>query len=120
METKATVDAKESSDASYFKSTCSFLHRITARIKILPYMDMVRWIISNVDISDRTFRNSTHTVMGSFKLDNLHQMSHLPEPQNIYDKASIEHFSKENEDPMDVMQNWRSDSNKFRWEKTSM
>lgn len=32
----------------------------------------------------------------------------------------IEQFSWENEDPMDVMQNWRSSSNNFRWEKIGM
>jgi len=30
-------------------------------------------------------------------------MYRLTPPQNIYDKAFIEHFSKENEEPMDVM-----------------
>lgn len=118
LETKATIDADDSSDASYFEPACSFLHKIDARLKILPYTDMVIWIIDNVDISDRTFKNSKHQVMGSFKPDNLRQMYHLLEPQKINDKAFIENFSKENEDPMDVLQNWRSDSNKFRGENS--
>lgn len=120
LEVKATVDATISSNASCFEPTSSFLHKIVARPKILPYTDMVRWIIDEVDVSDRTFRNSRQEVMGSFKLDNLNQMYHLSQPQKIYDKAFIEHFAKEIEDPMDVMQKWRSGSNKFRWEKTSM
>lgn len=72
LETKATTNVEVSSEASYFEATCSFLHRIVARPKIFPYTDMVRCIIDNVDISDRTFRNSKHEVMGSFTLDNLH------------------------------------------------
>lgn len=43
--TKAMEDAEESSDASYFETTCSFLHRIATRPKIIPYMNMVKWLI---------------------------------------------------------------------------
>jgi len=48
--TKATVDAQESSNASYFEATCSFLHRIAAIPKIFPYTDMVKWVINDVDV----------------------------------------------------------------------
>lgn len=78
---------------------------------------MVRWIIDNVEILDRALKNSRHEVMGSFTLDNLRIMYHLPEPLNIYDKAFNENFMKENEDWMDAMQTWRSGSNKFKREK---
>lgn len=63
---------------------------------------MVKWVIDNVNISDRTSTNSRHEVMGSFTPDNLHLMYHLPKPQKLYDKDFIEHFAKENEDPMDI------------------
>ena len=43
LETEETVDAEESSDASYFEATCSFLDRIATRPKLLPYIDMVKW-----------------------------------------------------------------------------
>ena len=66
LEFKATTDAKISSEVSYFEATCSFLHKIAARPKILPYTDMVKWIKDNVDISDRTFWNSRQEIMGSF------------------------------------------------------
>ena len=81
---------------------------------------MVKWIIKNVDISDRTFKNSRQEVMGSFSAYNLHRMYHLPEPKKVYDRAFIEQFSKGNEDPIDTMQAWRSDSSKFKQEKTGM
>ena len=55
--TKATTDAQESSDASYFETTCSFLHQIAARPKIVPYIDMVKWVIDEVDITNKTFKN---------------------------------------------------------------
>jgi len=50
---KATTNVNISSDASFFTTTCSFLHRITARPKIIPYTDMVQWIIDMVDVSNR-------------------------------------------------------------------
>jgi len=50
--TKATTDAQESSDASYFETTCSFPHWIVARQKIIPYTDMVKWVIDEVDFID--------------------------------------------------------------------
>ena len=68
---KAMTYAQESSDASYFEIACSFLHRIVARTKTILYTDMVKWVIDEVDISDRTFKNKRQHVMGSFSQDNL-------------------------------------------------
>ena len=84
--TKAMVDTQESYDASYLETTCSFLHRIAARPKIIPYTNMVKWVIDEVDISDRTFKKKWQEVMGSFSPDNLRLMYQLLEPQNIYKK----------------------------------
>ena len=53
METTVIVDGHISSDATLTELACSFLHRIAARPKILPYTDMVKWIIDDADISDR-------------------------------------------------------------------
>lgn len=69
--TKAIADAQESSDASYFEATCSFLHKIAARPKIFLYTYMVKWVIDDVDVSDRIFKNQAHDVMGSFTLGDL-------------------------------------------------
>ena len=76
--TKSITNAEVTSEAYYFEATCSFLHRNVARPKTFPYTDMVIWIIDNVDISDRKFKNSKHKVMGSFTPDNLRRMYHLP------------------------------------------
>lgn len=46
--TKSTADAQESSDASYFETSRSFLHRIATRPNIIPYTDMVKWVIDDV------------------------------------------------------------------------
>lgn len=101
LEMKVTVDGRDSSDASMFETTCSFLHHIVACPKIIPYIDMVKWAIDEADISDKEFRTKRQEVMGSFTPDNLQLMYHLPEPQVIYNKQFAEKFSKENEDPAD-------------------
>jgi len=100
METKVTVGICDSSNTSMFETTCSFLHRIAMRLKIIPYTDMV-WVINEADISDREFKTRSQEVMGSFTPSNLWLMYHLPEPQVIYNKQFIEKFAKENENPVD-------------------
>lgn len=102
LEMKATTNVEESFDASYFEETCSFLKKIASRPKILPYTYMVKCVTYNINVSDITFRNARHEVMGFFTLDSLRQMYHLPKPQNLSKKDFLEHFSKENEDPLDV------------------
>lgn len=76
---KAMTDAYVSSNASYFETSCSFLHCIAARRKIIPYTDMVKWIIDVVDISDKEFKNHRKEVMG-YLAKILWIMYHLPEP----------------------------------------
>ena len=51
MEVTSTVDPHGSSEASVTDLDCSFLHRIAARPKILPYADMVKWVLDSVDIN---------------------------------------------------------------------
>ena len=68
---KDTTNAHASSDASYLETSCSFLHCIATRLKIIPYTDMVKWIIDQVDVSDKEFKNSKQEVMGYYSPDNL-------------------------------------------------
>ena len=56
MEVEATTSSHISSEVSFTELACSFLHRIAARPKILPYMDMVKWVLDNVDITYREFK----------------------------------------------------------------
>lgn len=84
METTIIVDGRGSSDASQTELTCSFLHHIAARPKILPYTVMVKWIIDDADISNREFKTSSQEVIGSFTSNSLRLMYHLPELHAIY------------------------------------
>lgn len=45
LETKVTIDRCDSSYASMSKTTCSFLHHIVSCLKIIPYIDMVKWLL---------------------------------------------------------------------------
>ena len=66
MEVTAITDVHGSSEASLIELACSFLHRIAARPKILPYTDMVKWVIDNADRMDKKFRMWNQEVIGSF------------------------------------------------------
>ena len=89
METKVTVDGCDSSNASMLEIASSFLHRIAARQKIIPYTNMVKWVIDEADISDRQFRTRSQRVMIYFTPDNLWLMYHLLEPQVIYNRQFV-------------------------------
>lgn len=80
MKVTVTVDGHGSFEASLTELACSFLHCIATRPKILPYTDMVKWIIDHADISDREFKTANQQVMGLFAPNNLRSMYHLPEP----------------------------------------
>lgn len=98
MEVTVTADAHGSSEASLTELSCSFLHRIAARPKILPYTNMVKWVLDNADITDRQFNSQSQELIGSFTPQDLRLMYHLLEPQASYSKQFVEKFAKENED----------------------
>ena len=56
MEVEATAGSHSSSEVSITELACSFLCRIAARPKILPYTDMVKWILDSDDIRNRQFK----------------------------------------------------------------
>lgn len=45
---------------------------------ILPYTYMVKWEIYHLNIEYRIFNNSRGEIMGSFKVEDLAAMYHLP------------------------------------------
>ena len=101
IQTEATTNDTTSSQASYFEVASSSLHIISARPNILPYTDMVKWIIDNINISDCAFQTLRQEVTSSFTPEDLKRMYHIPDPHKVYDKAFLEHFAKENEEPLD-------------------
>jgi len=89
LEINVKVDERDSSDASMFETACSFLHRIAACPKIIPYIDMVKWVIDEADISDKEFKTRIQEVMGSITPENLWLTYHLPKPQVIYNRQFV-------------------------------
>jgi hypothetical protein len=68
----------------------SKLHKIATRPTIVPYYDMVWWIISHIDISTCTIFNSSHQVVSSFKPDDVSNMYKLIPPTVRLDEVSLE------------------------------
>ena len=56
MEVTATRGSNGSSEASLSELACSFLHWIAARPKILPYTDMVKWILDSAEMRNKQFK----------------------------------------------------------------
>ena len=91
----ATAGSKNTSEATLRDLACSCLHRIAARPRILPYTDMVKWVLDSTDISDRQFRTPSEELIGSFTTEDLRLMYKLPEPRVTYNKQFMEYFSRE-------------------------
>lgn len=117
MEVTVTADAHRSSEASLAELACSFLHRVTARPKILPYTDMVKWVLENADITDRKFKSRSQELIMSFNPQDLRLMYHLPESQARYNKQFVEKFAKENEDLVECTKNWSAKEEPLKKDK---
>ena len=66
MEVITTACLHGSSEASITDLACPILHRIAARPKILPYTDMVKWVLDNAKIKKLTTldsRSRTHRII---------------------------------------------------------
>lgn len=97
--TKATTDSTRPSGLQWIDASWSFLYRIGERAKILPYIDMIKWVIKKLIIEDRQFNNSRMEVIRSFRAEDLKKMYHIPDPQDIHDNTFVANFAKKNPDP---------------------
>lgn len=120
MKVTVTADGHGSFEASLTELACSFLHRIATRSKILPYTNIVKWIIDHTEISDRKFKTQNQEFMGSFTPSNLRRMYHLPEPQASYNKQFVENFAKENKDLVDYTKSWSTKEEPLKKDKNVM
>lgn len=118
--TNMMVDSIKPSGLQFKDVSYYFLQKIGAREKFLPYTDMIRWVVENLTIEDRQFRNSRMELMGSFKEEDLKKMYHMPNPQDIHDKSYVANFAKKNKEPFKMIQGWRVLENKFKFDKTCM
>jgi len=86
IEEEAIADGTDKSKNTLNDLANSFLHRIAAHANILPYNDMVRWVIESINITDRAFFTTDGRMFGSFKPKDVKRMYHLPDPQQHYNK----------------------------------
>ena len=104
---KATIpDAKDSDselETQYSALENSFLHRIAARANIFPYYDVIRWVIDNVNIQNKTFVSASGSVFGSFRAEDIKAMYHLPNLQNIYNIEFLKEYAEENPNQAEPM-----------------
>lgn len=71
MEVTTTASSHGSSEASITELACSFLHRIAARPKILPYTDMVKLVLDSTNITNRQFKTQIQELAKSLFPQNL-------------------------------------------------
>jgi hypothetical protein len=43
------------------------MHKVVARPRLLPYYDMVQWVLDHVDIPTRTIINEKRVTIGTFR-----------------------------------------------------
>src|SRR5271168_753456 len=98
--------SQRSSEASLEELACSFLHRIAARPKILPYTDMIKWILHNAEMNNRQFKVQGHGLIGSFAAQDLELMYHLPEPQETYNAQFVKKFAAKNPNLAKTTKDW--------------
>lgn len=112
----ATVDSTSKSEASLKDLADSYFHRIAANEKILPYIDVVRWAIEEILVFNRTFCIVERRIFGSFQLDDLRKMYHVPEPKMKYKKTFVEKFVEEKETESAPINQWRQNAEKHKHE----
>ena len=61
--TAVVAGASRRSEASLEDLACSFLHKIAARPKILPYTDMIKWILDDAELHHRQFKVQGHGLV---------------------------------------------------------
>jgi len=97
----------------------SYLHRIEARTKVLPYNDVVRWVIESINITYKTFFTIYVRMFGSFRVEDIKAMYHFLEQEKRYNKAFLE-FAKENAIELDHIRKWRNFPTKHKHESFVM
>ena len=120
MKVLATTGSSNTSEATLKELACSFLHRIAARPRILPYTDMVKWVLDSTDISDRQFRTPSQELIGSFTTEDVRLMYKLSEPQATYNKKFMEYFSREHANLLEYTQEWTKRDEPLKKNKQGM
>jgi hypothetical protein len=95
------------------------MHKIAVRPQLLPYCDMIRWVLDHVDIPTRMIINKQKVMIGTFREKHLRAMYKLsPTPNLTHNAKFLEGFKKECEQYAkllsDLIKDWVSHPTKFR------
>ena len=91
-------------DSGFCRVACI---KVAARPKILPFIDMVKWVIDHLNIADRKLKYSKGEDLGLFGAEDLKAMYHLPSPQQKYDKDFLQSFRIEHPNLMKFIKEWK-------------
>lgn len=81
IEEEVTTDATDQTKKTLSDLASSFLHRITTRAKVLPYNDLVGWVIESINITYKAFFTADGWMFGTFKPKYFKRIYHLLDPQ---------------------------------------
>lgn len=73
IEEEGTADGTEESENTLNDLANSFLHRIAAHPKVLPYNDMVRWVIESINVTDKAFFTANGRMLNPSNLKTLRE-----------------------------------------------
>jgi len=95
------------------------IHKINSRPTVLPYCDMVRWIICHTDVSTCTIVNSSRNIVGSFRKEDISNMYKLIPPTVCLDDNFMKNFIEkevvgEEMQMVDLIREWWDDSNALK------
>jgi hypothetical protein len=96
------------------------MHKIAARPRLLPYYDMIRWVLNHVDIWTRTIISEQQVTIETFRPEHLQEMYQLsPTPNFAYNAEFLEDFKRKecqqyDRNLCDLIKDWVSHPAKFR------
>jgi hypothetical protein len=71
------------------------MHKVGARPCLLPYYDMIQWVLDHVDIPTKTIISEQKVTVGTFRPENLQAMYKLSPTSNFtYNAEFLEYFKQ--------------------------
>jgi hypothetical protein len=80
---------KDDLSTKYKIVTQEEMHKIVARPQLLPYCDMIKWVLDHVDIPTRTIISEQKVTIGTFRLEHLRAMYKLSPTPNLTHNANF-------------------------------
>jgi hypothetical protein len=95
------------------------MNKVVARPSILPYYDMIQWVLDHVDIPTRTIINEQKVTIGTFRPEHLQEMYKFSSTPNFtYNAEFLEDFKQKECEQygkilFDLIKDWVSHPAKF-------